>query len=443
MNAFKISALAAAVVAASSVTTVAQADAAAAWDQFANDSKLSLHLRNFYHDRSRDNNGNVPGADQDQKSWAQAFRFDFSSGMAGNMVGVDAFGYYNQKLAGDRGEGGLGTLRGADKQESHGKSGAALKVNVADVALVKVGKFRMSGPMVNDSDSRNLPSVRQGAQIRSTFSESLNLYSQMVTGGSAKTNSGTAEYEVDGDRENVYVVGGDYTFGGIGNGLLLSAAYGKQTNNAEGYYAAADIDFDITDGVNLALGTQYGATGLIGNAETAAKPLKDDDISWFDVGAAVAFGPAKISVAYQSVEQQDDVDGYAFDTSSFAWEGGDDDTGFYGRNSVQIGDFNNNGEDSYQVRGDLNFADLGVPGLTLMARYIDGTVDKKSVGGTKDDDETELDMEAAYTLQDGMAKGLKFRIRYAQYEYDTNEAGEKKFELDDFRFITTYTLSVF
>ncbi|WP_164880814.1 OprD family outer membrane porin [Aestuariirhabdus litorea] len=425
---------------------MAQADASAAWDQFADDSKLSLHLRNFYHDRDRDNNDFVDGADQDQTSWAQAFRFDFSSGMAGNLVGVDAFGYYNQKLMGDKGEGGLGTLRAnsSGKQTSHGKAGAALKLNVADVAVLKAGDFRMSGPMVNDSDSRNLPSVREGAQIRSTFSESLNLYAQMVTGGSAKTSSNTEDYEVDGDKEAVYVVGGDYTIGGVGNGLLISVAGGKQTNNEAGYYAAVDVDFDIADGMNLALGSQYGYKQLIGNADDN-NTFKEDDISWYDVGASLSFGPAKLSASYQAVEQQDagQYDEDHFDTSSFYWGGGNDDTGFYGRNSVQIGDFNANGETSWQVRGDLSFADLGVPGLSLMARYIDGTIDKDSVGSTDDVDETELDLEAKYKIQDGAAKGLQFHLRYAQYEVDPNLAGAKKFELDDFRFITSYTLSVF
>ncbi|MCH3026184.1 porin OpdQ, partial [Listeria monocytogenes] len=41
-------------------------------------------------------------------------------------------------------------------------------------------------------------------------------------------------------------------------------------------------------------------------------------------------------------------------------------------NFIQIGDFANKDEKSWQARYDYNFAGVGIPGLTFMTRYVKG-----------------------------------------------------------------------
>ncbi|NDM57723.1 OprD family outer membrane porin, partial [Klebsiella pneumoniae] len=41
-------------------------------------------------------------------------------------------------------------------------------------------------------------------------------------------------------------------------------------------------------------------------------------------------------------------------------------------NFIQIGDFANKDEKSWQARYDYNFAGVGIPGLTFMTRYVNG-----------------------------------------------------------------------
>ncbi len=41
-------------------------------------------------------------------------------------------------------------------------------------------------------------------------------------------------------------------------------------------------------------------------------------------------------------------------------------------NFIQIGDFANKDEKSWQARYDYNFAGVGIPGLTFMTRYLHG-----------------------------------------------------------------------
>src|SRR5690606_9042028 len=70
-------------------------------------------------------------------------------------------------------------------------------------------------------------------------------------------------------------------------------------------------------------------------------------------------------------------------TFTLAYQRSSGDTGYsYGfvdgggtvwlNNSVQISDFDRKDERSWQVRYDLDMATYGVPGLSFMARYIDG-----------------------------------------------------------------------
>jgi hypothetical protein len=70
--------------------------------------------------------------------------------------------------------------------------------------------------------------------------------------------------------------------------------------------------------------------------------------------------------------------GHAF---GLGYQGMSGDTGFayingadaFLVNFVQIGDFASKDEQSWQARYDYNFAAVGVPGLTFMTRYINGS----------------------------------------------------------------------
>ncbi|WP_287811275.1 OprD family outer membrane porin, partial [Pseudomonas sp.] len=92
-------------------------------------------------------------------------------------------------------------------------------------------------------------------------------------------------------------------------------------------------------------------------------------------------------------------------------------------------------ERSWQVRHDYNFAALGVPGLTLMNRYIHGdnihtaTID----GGSEWGRESEL----AYTFQEGTFKDLNLRWRNSSMrrDYGTNQFNEN-------RVIVSYPISI-
>jgi len=100
---------------------------------------------------------------------------------------------------------------------------------------------------------------------------------------------------------------------------------------------------------------------------------------------------------------------------------------------VQIGDFANKDERSWQLRYDYNFAALGLPGLSLMTRYLRGdNVDL--LNGQGDGKEWERDTDIGYVVQDGALKNLGFKVRNSTFRSSFGN------DLDETRLIVSYTL---
>ena len=104
-------------------------------------------------------------------------------------------------------------------------------------------------------------------------------------------------------------------------------------------------------------------------------------------------------------------------------------------NYLQVNDFANAQERSWQLRHDLDFAVLGVPGLTMMNRYISG--DNIHTGAITDGKEWGRESELAYTVQSGTFKDLNMRWRNASIrrDYSANE-------FDENRLIVSYPLNI-
>jgi hypothetical protein len=104
-------------------------------------------------------------------------------------------------------------------------------------------------------------------------------------------------------------------------------------------------------------------------------------------------------------------------------------------NYVQIGDFANKDEKSWQARYDYNFAAVGIPGLTFMTRYVSGSdVDRgASLGEGK---EWERNMDIAYVVPQGSLKGLGVKWRNATTRSNFGN------DLDENRLILSYTVAL-
>ncbi len=86
-------------------------------------------------------------------------------------------------------------------------------------------------------------------------------------------------------------------------------------------------------------------------------------------------------------------------------------------NFVQINDFAEADERSWQVRYDYDFAKLGIPGLSFMSRYING--DNVSLANGGEGKEWERNSEFKYVVQSGTFKNVAVRLRNATYRSDS------------------------
>jgi len=103
-------------------------------------------------------------------------------------------------------------------------------------------------------------------------------------------------------------------------------------------------------------------------------------------------------------------------------------------NFVQIGDFANIDERSLQVRYDYDFAQLGLPGLTFMTRYVSGDNVQRTIPG--EGKEWERNTDIGYVFQDGTLKGVGVKWRNATVRSNFGN------DLDENRLIISYTLAL-
>lgn len=93
-------------------------------------------------------------------------------------------------------------------------------------------------------------------------------------------------------------------------------------------------------------------------------------------------------------------------------------------------------ERSWQVRHDFNFVVLGIPGLTLMNRYIHG--DNVHNASTRDGTEWGRESELAYVIQSGPLKSLNVKWRNSSQRRNWGSTNS----FDENRLIVSYPLNL-
>ncbi|MNP28095.1 Porin-like protein NicP precursor [compost metagenome] len=102
----------------------------------------------------------------------------------------------------------------------------------------------------------------------------------------------------------------------------------------------------------------------------------------------------------------------------------------YTFNSMLYSVFLRTNEKSWQAKYEFDFASVGLPGLSLVSRYVEGDGFKVAGQSAK---ESEVDVDLAYVVQSGPLQGLRFQWRTGKYWSDRLADG------DENRFIVNYT----
>ncbi|AZP72443.1 OprD family porin [Pseudomonas poae] len=387
---------------------------------FLDDSKASLNLRNFYLNRNFVN-GNYPQAKAEE--WTQSFILDARSGYTEGLVGfwcgrAGALLGEARRWQGHRQHQLLPVHGDGRPADDFGRLGVALKAKLSNTEL-KAGEWAPALPVLRSDDGRSLTQTFRGAQITSKEITGLTLYGgqfransprndasmeDMFMGGrpdatSDRFNFGGAEYQFNDKKTQVgawYSVLADIYQQRYFNlihsqpvgGWVLGANLGYFSGEENGSARAGALD-------NRALSAMLSARTGAHTFYVGLQRLSGDN-GWMRVN-----GTAGTSLANDSYNS-------SYDAAK---------------------------ERSWQLRYDYDFAAQGVPGLTLMTRYIRGS--NAHVGAVTDGEEWGRESELAYVIQSGPAKNLNVRWRNStlRRDFSTNE-------FDENRLIISYPLSL-
>ncbi len=389
---------------------------------FIEDSKASLQTSNYYFNRDfRD------GAGQNKREeWAQGFVLDLRSGYTQGTVGfgLDAMAMLGLKLDSSPDRTGTGLLPTHDDgraADQFGRVALTAKVRVSDTEL-KYGTLIPKLPTLQANTGRILPQTFDGGLLTSKEIEGLTF-----TG---------ARFERMTDRDSTNAVG-----------LTLN-------NKNRRFRSAADGDAlliggaDYALGKQLTLGYQYAELeevyrqhflGLVHTLALGPGKLKSDLRYMLSEDAGAARGGRIDSGALSGLFTYS-LGGHAFGlglqkmngSTSMPFINGTDP---YLANYIQINDFAEPGERSWQVRYDYDFGAIGIPGLTFMSRYVRGDqADAATTSGGGQ--EWERNTDVGYVFQTGALKNVGVKWRNAAYRSSFARGA------DENRLIISYTLPI-
>ncbi len=399
---------------------------------FVDDSSLSVLARNLYFSRDYRNVGND---DQSRtEEWGQGFIGTFASGFTQGTVGfgVDAIGLGAVKLDSGKGRSGSGmfpTDSDGRSQDSYGESTGSVKVRVSNTTLKYGGQFTAL-PVLATDDSRLLPETAEGFLLTSKEIEGLELNVGHFTALNAQseTNHDSISKGIGGGLTGMTeanVIGGTYAFSDT---LTTTLYYSKVEDFWRKVYANVNYTLPLSDDQSLAFDFNLYDTKSSGKDLYTAYDGDKLDNTVASIFGAYTIGAHTFALSYQQVSGDGDY-GYGVDGGGTVFLA----------NSIARSDFNAEDEKSYGATYKLDFATLGVPGLTFMTRYVTGK--GANVEGTDSGKEWERDVDVKYVLQDGPAKDLSLRVRQATYRSaDGVYYGSPS--IDELRLIVEYPLSI-
>nr|WP_224786445.1 OprD family porin [Pseudomonas fluorescens] len=380
------------------------------------DVKATLGLRNFYINRNFVDPANPQSKAEE---WTQSFILDARSGFTEGPIGfgVDVLGMWSVKLDGGGGTYGTGLLPRHDDgrpADDYGRLAVAGKARISKTEL-KIGEWMPVLPILRSDDGRSLPQTFRGGQVTSNEIAGLTLYGGQFRGNSPRNDASMDDMIYGGaasDRFNF--VGGEYKFNqdrtlfGLWNAVLKDV-YQQQYLQVSHSQPVGSW----TLGANL---------GYFQGEDDGAKRAGELDNKTYSGMFSAKVGGNTFYVGLQKV-------------SGDTWMRVNGTSGGTLANDSYNASFDNANERSWQARHDFNFTTVGVPGLTLMNRYISGR--EVHSGAVTDGKEWVRESELAYVIQSGRFKDLSIKWRNSTIRRDFSSN-----EFDENRLIFNYPLSL-
>ncbi|UVK84301.1 OprD family porin [Pseudomonas sichuanensis] len=383
---------------------------------FVEDAKATLGLRNFYINRNFVDPRNPQSKAEE---WTQSFILDARSGFTEGPVGfgADVLGLWSVKLDGGGGTYGTGLLPRHDDgrpADDFGRLAVAGKARISKTEL-KIGEWMPVLPILRADDGRSLPQTFRGGQLTSSEIAGLTLYGGQFRGNSPRNDASMEDMSYGrGISDRFNFAGGEYKFN---QDRTLIGLWNAQLKDVyEQQY------LQLSHSQPLGSWTLGANLGYFQGGEDGAERAGKLDNKTYSGMFSARVGGNTFYVGLQKV-------------SGDTWMRVNGTSGGTLANDSYNASFDNANERSWQVRHDFNFVTVGVPGLTLMNRYISG--DDVHSGAIRDGKEWVRESELAYVIQSGAFKDLsiKWRNSNIRRSFSNNE-------FDENRLIFNYPLSL-
>lgn len=390
------------------------------------DSHLRLETRNFYMNRDfRDaDQPDTPRHDGKSQSkaedWGQGFLLRGQSGYTEGTVGfgLDVLGLVGIKLDSGSGTSGTGALRRnpvtGEPADETSFLGPTAKVRMSKTVLT-IGDHEPVLPVVVRNDTRLLPQTYQGAQIQSNDIDNLTLIGGQFRQMHQRDSS---------DYEDI-VMYADGSSGGVPTDRFnyAGAVYALTPRLSGTLYRS-----ELKDNYEQTIANLVYTLPLGGD-----RTLKTD-VRYFDSDSQ---GRSTVDNRYRGAMLTYSTQGHSV---GLAYQNQSGNTGLpfllvadpWAFNNGTYQPFVRADEDSWQLRYDYNFAAVGIPGLTLMARYM--RADDFRIRGVAAT-ERERNIDLGYVVQSGPLAGLGLRLRNVMYR------GSQTTDVDENRVHITYTFT--
>ncbi len=390
-------------------------------DGFVEDSSAKLSTSNIYFNRDfREGTGQSK-----REEWAQGFILDLQSGYTEGAVGfgLDAKAMLGVKLDSSPDRTGTGLLPTHDDgraADEYSKLGLTAKARYSESEL-QIGTLMPKIPVLQPNTSRILPQTFQGGRLGINEFDKLDIDLGRLS-NTTERDSTNAEDMALNNRNRRF--GGSFS---ADNFNWAGLNYQFTPGLAATYYLAQLDDIYRQHFIGLNHSTALGAGELssevrvaISDDQGSARAGSIDNQAW-QGRLGYAQSGHEFNLSLQQMHG-DNAFPYVDGSNPFLV------------NFVQINDFAEANERSWQLRYDYDFAALGIPGLSFMSRYISGDDAKPVAGGSGS--EWERNTELQYVFQDGALKNLGLRWRNASYRSDFAR------DADENRLIVSYALPI-
>jgi hypothetical protein len=333
-----------------------------------------------------------------QQAWALGGFAGVRSPWFGNLVQLGVVGYTSQRLYGPAGEGG--TLILTSTQGSITALGEAFGALRLAGQTITAYRQLIDRPFINPQDTRMIPNTFEAYTLSGAagdLSYTGGYMTKMKTRASDSFVWASNVAGGTGPQKGVIYAGATYRIAGTGY-VKVDEVYAIDVFNT--FYIEGRYPISIDDRTKAVLGAQYYPQRSVGGAQIGSFS------TWgYGLTAGLTHGPVGAQLYYTQT-------GKGL-TSQDPW--GDHPSYL----NIQQIIFDTAGEKAWGIRGNVDFADLGVQGLTATAIYASGKDRINSSSGAPLPNHNETDVRADYAFPKGtVLEGLVATFRYSWLHQD-------------------------